>query len=588
MNNILPGSVYNMDEKGGKVGGGGGNKCETFICGSRQRVSIKLRASNLELVTVVECVSADGAALKPGFILAGAPGNMQEQWFEKEGVGSVAVSKNGWTNDELTYLWFVKVFVPQAEARNTTNQPILLIMDGHGSHTTDKIRDYGYSRQPRVHIYLLPPHTTHRLQPLDVGVFGVAQRRWQHLCDTRVKEKNPVTRDSFVPEWMALRPLFMRQDIILSSWTKTGLYPFNPKIFTDEDFAPSRVSSTRANKPANYPGYEFECSTDEDGSDLEESVDNIPAGTQPSSSQNPPSLPHNQTTLSGETDPTNGGLDNPTILNPIDFNDINLAPLERLLTLDSPYNIQRQHLTEVQNTGRDLVEYAKQASSCITLIEEKLAEAETRAEQAEAHARIMAHRNAEQQRDINAKKTVRKKKLNTDAQLITGDEAMAIRRQEREEERWQAEEIATRNTQLEREKDQRQAEREANAPSIIWTVAWRRKPKATLQDLAYVLRLQLEGKNQELVERIDSHLTSNPALAQDPRFASLYASTERMEITAGEIGVGSCGLLPPSTGNIESSTENTRFVCFTNLEMTLLTLVMASETCDLTARVHLT
>ncbi|CCO37255.1 hypothetical protein RSOLAG1IB_12167 [Rhizoctonia solani AG-1 IB] len=122
---------------------------------------------------------------------------------------------------------------------------------------------------------------------------------------------------------------------------------------------------------------------------------------------------------------------------------------------------------------RQLLTQAQSASSCITLIKEKLAEAETRAEQAEAHARIMAHWNAEQQCDINAKKTVPKKKLNTDAQLITGNEAMAIcRQEEREEERRQAEEIATWNKQLECKKDQRQAEQEANAPSITWTVAW--------------------------------------------------------------------------------------------------------------------
>ncbi|QRW23187.1 hypothetical protein RhiXN_08223 [Rhizoctonia solani] len=56
------------------------------------------------------------------------------------------------------------------------------------------------------------------------------------------------------------------------------------------------------------------------------------------------------------------------------------------------------------------------------------------------------------------------------------------------------------------------------------------KPKATLQDLAYVLRLLLEGINQELVERIDAHLVSNPALAQDRRFASLYTGAKRAEI----------------------------------------------------------
>ncbi|KAF8684105.1 DDE superfamily endonuclease [Rhizoctonia solani] len=547
MHNILPKSVYNMDEKGGKVGGGGGNKCKTFICGSRQCVSIKLQASNLELVTVVECVSANGVALKPSFILSGAPGNIQEQWFDEEGVGFIAVSKNGWTNDELTYLWFVKVFVPQAKAQNTTNQPILLILDGHGSHTTNKMQDYGYSRQPCVHIYLLPPHTTHCLQPLDVGVFGVAQCQWQHLCNTRVKERNPVTWDLFVPEWMALQHLFMQQDIILLLWSKTGLYLFNPKIFTDEDFAPSCVTSTCANKPANYPGYEYKCSTDEDGLDSEAQENNIPADTQSLGSQHPPLPPHNQAMVAGQANLPNEEIDSPASPCPINFSNIDLAPLERLLTLtlDKPGNLQQQGLAEMQNTGKDLIKYAKQASKRIKVAKEKLARAETRAEQAEAHAQIMAHWNAKQQRNINAKKT-----------------AMAIRQQEREEEQQQAEEIAAWNKQLERKKDQRQAEQEANAPSIIWTAAWRQKPKPTLQDLAYVLRLLLEGKNQELVERINAHLVLNPALAQDQRFASLYTGAKRAEIPERDSETGRRGLLPQPAGGTKGSsenTENTRF-----------------------------
>lgn len=35
--------------------------------------------------------------------------------------------------------WFDTVFVPAATARNTTGAPILLIIDGHGSHLSDEV-----------------------------------------------------------------------------------------------------------------------------------------------------------------------------------------------------------------------------------------------------------------------------------------------------------------------------------------------------------------------------------------------------------------------------------------------------------------
>lgn len=152
-------------------------------------------------------------------------------------------------------------------ARNASGKPIVLIMDGHGSHSTDKMREYGYSCEPREHIYLLPPHTTHRLQPLDSSAFGVGQRRWSKLCDQRAMEGNLVTRDTVVSEWMDLRPTFLSQDIVLSSWRQTGLFRLNPGIFRAEDFAPSHTYSVKSHLPAGYPSVQL---TDSDLSDLNE------------------------------------------------------------------------------------------------------------------------------------------------------------------------------------------------------------------------------------------------------------------------------------------------------------------------------
>ena len=107
----------------------------------------------------------------------------------------IGTSENGWTDDEVGFEWFKEVFVAQATERNccATEQeqadnkkdtdeeeatvdetlklpPILLIYDGHGSHTTlDWIT---LARANNIILYCLPPHTTHWLQPLDVGCFG--------------------------------------------------------------------------------------------------------------------------------------------------------------------------------------------------------------------------------------------------------------------------------------------------------------------------------------------------------------------------------------------------------------------------------
>lgn len=46
---------------------------------------------------------------------------------------------------------------------------MLLVLDGHGSHITINVIEFAKSNG--IHLLCLPSHTSHILQPLDVGVF---------------------------------------------------------------------------------------------------------------------------------------------------------------------------------------------------------------------------------------------------------------------------------------------------------------------------------------------------------------------------------------------------------------------------------
>lgn len=76
-------NVYNMDEKGLQLGGGRKGRREKYFFSRSQRVPIKLQAGNLQLVTVVESICADGSASPPGFVFAGA--SFHPEWFETTG-----------------------------------------------------------------------------------------------------------------------------------------------------------------------------------------------------------------------------------------------------------------------------------------------------------------------------------------------------------------------------------------------------------------------------------------------------------------------------------------------------------------------
>ena len=72
-------NIYNMDEKGCQRGGGRRIQAIKYFIPCNQQLSYKLRSANLELVTIVECICADGTSLLPGFIFPGK--EFHPEWF---------------------------------------------------------------------------------------------------------------------------------------------------------------------------------------------------------------------------------------------------------------------------------------------------------------------------------------------------------------------------------------------------------------------------------------------------------------------------------------------------------------------------
>ena len=72
-------------------------------------------------------------------------------------------------------MWFQQFihWIPQV-------RPVLLIQDGHCSHVSIELA---------FNSLCLPPHTTHFLQPLDVGVFKTFKAVFSRACHKHVMER---------------------------------------------------------------------------------------------------------------------------------------------------------------------------------------------------------------------------------------------------------------------------------------------------------------------------------------------------------------------------------------------------------------
>ena len=87
------------------------------------------------------------------------------------------------------------------------------------------------------------------LQPLDVGVFGPFQHAWLDRCDSIVElTGSEMPKDDFIREGTFC------PSTIISAFKKSGAWPVDNSVFTEDDFATSIPYSTEA---CNLPSLDF-------------------------------------------------------------------------------------------------------------------------------------------------------------------------------------------------------------------------------------------------------------------------------------------------------------------------------------------
>ena len=180
-----------------------------------------------ECVTVIECISATGQKIPPYVIFKGE--NLMAHWMSispPEG-WMFAVNHKGWTNNLHGMAWLCHfnqhtkhlLTSPEDEYR-------FLLCDGHDSHISAAF--VGYCLQNCIALVLLPPHSSHLLQPLDVGVFSplkkaLAVRQSRLFCGA----VRHIQKVEWLEHFIEARESAVSEKNILAGWRGAGLFPEN-------------------------------------------------------------------------------------------------------------------------------------------------------------------------------------------------------------------------------------------------------------------------------------------------------------------------------------------------------------------------
>lgn len=221
MYGILPEDIYNFDETGFAMG-----LCATAKVVTRAeyygRRSV-LQPGNREWVTVIETIGAEGYTLPPMIIFKGKL--YKESWFQSDLPQDwrFEVSANGWTTDAIGLRWLEKLFIPYARTRGRYR---LLVLDGHGSHLTPRF-DQLCTENDIIPI-CMPAHSSHLLQPLDVGCFAGLKRAYGKLVDQKMRMGiNHIDKLDFLAAYPIAPMDAFQSNTIQNSFKAAGLVPLN-------------------------------------------------------------------------------------------------------------------------------------------------------------------------------------------------------------------------------------------------------------------------------------------------------------------------------------------------------------------------
>ena len=117
-------------------------------------------------------VSFKGETLSTAWV----PANVAEDW------------RFSWTSNLHGVEWLRRIFEPSTRTK-ADGKPRVLISDGHDSHVTGDFIQH--CMENNIKLLILPPHSSHFTQPLDIGIFSPLKEYMTQEIDPLVRTNVP-------------------------------------------------------------------------------------------------------------------------------------------------------------------------------------------------------------------------------------------------------------------------------------------------------------------------------------------------------------------------------------------------------------
>jgi hypothetical protein len=247
---IVEDDEWNFDEAGFAIG-----LIDTYMAVTGAETQGRPKAvqpSNREWVTLIQGVNARGRALPAYLVVKGK--NHLASWYEERILKpdwKVHVSENGWTTNDIGLDW-IKHF-----DQHTKDQKVgvwrLLILDGHESHYSWQFEQY--CKENKILTRFMPPHSSHLLQPLDVGVFSPLKKAYGKEIEKLMRAQiTHITKEDFFAAFRAASDAAITESNIQGGFRGAGLVPLDAqRVISRLDVKLSTPISSRPSSRSSQP-----------------------------------------------------------------------------------------------------------------------------------------------------------------------------------------------------------------------------------------------------------------------------------------------------------------------------------------------